>query len=65
MCRRSPLSVRARERRDIYRLPPSGERITLEKIAWTAPEEVKIEGPDEKALVYRSWETIEWKVVGS
>mgnify|MGYP003694650445 CR=1 FL=1 len=30
---------------------------------WTAPEEVKVEGPDEKALVYRGGETIEWKVV--
>jgi dihydroorotase len=48
-----------------YRLPPNEERITLEKISWTAPEEVKVEGPDEKALVYRGGETIEWKVVGS
>jgi len=28
------------------------------------PEEVKVAGPDEKALVYRGGETIEWKVVG-
>jgi dihydroorotase len=48
-----------------YRLPPNEERITLEKAAWTAPEDVKVEGPDEKALVYRGGETIEWKVVGS
>jgi dihydroorotase len=48
-----------------YRLPPNEERITLEKSAWTAPEEVKVEGPDEKALVYRGGETIEWKVVAS
>jgi dihydroorotase len=48
-----------------YRLPPNEERITLEKTAWTAPAEVKVEGPDEKALVYRGGETIEWKVVGS
>ena len=41
------------------------DRITLEKTAWTAPEDVKIEGPDDKALVYRGGETIEWKVVGS
>ncbi len=46
-----------------YRLPPNEERITLEKSPWTAPEEVKVEGPDEKALVYRGGETIEWKVV--
>ena len=30
-----------------------------------APEAVKVEGPDEKALVYRGGETIEWKVVAS
>ena len=32
---------------------------------WTAPEEVKVAGPDERALVYRGGETIEWKVVAS
>jgi dihydroorotase len=46
-----------------YKLPPNEERITLEKSAWTAPEEVKVEGPDEKALVYRGGEIIEWRVV--
>jgi dihydroorotase len=30
-----------------------------------APEEVKVEGPDEKVLVYRGGETIKWKVVAS
>jgi dihydroorotase len=48
-----------------YRLPPNEERITLEKIPWTAPEEVKVEGPDERALVYRGGDVIEWKVVVS
>jgi dihydroorotase len=48
-----------------YRLPPNEERITLEKTPWMAPEDVKVEGPDERALVYRGGETIEWKVVGS
>ena len=48
-----------------YRLPPNEERITLEKTSWTAPEEVEVEGPDEKALVYRGGEAIEWKVVAS
>src|ERR1700759_3574476 len=46
-----------------YRLPPNEARITLEKSPWTAPAEVKVEGPDEKALVYRGVETIEWRVV--
>jgi dihydroorotase len=48
-----------------YKLPPNEERITLEKSPWTAPEEVKVEGPDERALVYRGGETIEWKVVAN
>jgi dihydroorotase len=46
-----------------YRLPPNEETITLERPSWTAPEEVRVEGPDEKALVYRGGETIAWKVV--
>ena len=31
--------------------------------SWSAPEEVRVEGPDERALVYRGGETIEWRVV--
>jgi dihydroorotase len=46
-----------------YKLPENSETITIEKSPWTAPEEVKVEGPDDKALVYRGGETIEWKVV--
>jgi len=46
-----------------YKLPPNSETITIEKSSWTAPEEVKVEGPDDKALVYRGGETIEWRVV--
>ena len=46
-----------------YRLPPNEATIALEKSAWTAPPEVKVEGPDEKAPVYRGGESIEWKVV--
>ncbi len=48
-----------------YRLPPNEDTITLEKVAWTAPAEVKVEGPDERAIVYRGGETIPWKVVAS
>ena len=48
-----------------YKLPPNEATITLEKSSWTAPEEVKVEGPDEKAYVYRGGETIEWRVVGN
>jgi dihydroorotase len=47
-----------------YRLPPNEDSIALEKSPWTAPMEVKVPGPDERALVYRGGETIEWKVVG-
>jgi dihydroorotase len=46
-----------------YRMPPNEETITLEKTSWTAPEEVKVAGPDERALIYRGGETIAWKVV--
>jgi dihydroorotase len=46
-----------------YRLPPNEDKIALEKSPWTAPPEVKVPGPDERALVYRGGETIAWKVV--
>ena len=46
-----------------YRLPINSDTITLEKSSWVAPEEIKVEGPDERAIVYRGGETIEWKVV--
>jgi dihydroorotase len=46
-----------------YRLPANTETITLEKMPWTAPEEAKVAGPDERALIWRGGETIEWKVV--
>ena len=45
-----------------YGLPPNDETITLEAVPWTAPEEVRVEGPDERALVYRGGESIEWRV---
>ena len=46
-----------------YRLPPNTETITLERTGWTAPEEVEVDGPDERALIHRGGETIQWKVV--
>jgi dihydroorotase len=46
-----------------YKLPVNQDTITLEKTQWVAPEEIKVEGPDERALVYRGGDTIEWKVV--
>jgi dihydroorotase len=46
-----------------YRLPPNEERITLEDTPWTAPDELKVAGADERALVWRGGETIEWRVV--
>ena len=48
-----------------YRLPPNEETITLERSSWTAPEEVKVDGPDERALIYRGGETNESRVVSS
>jgi dihydroorotase len=46
-----------------YKLPVNQDTITLEKTQWVAPEEIEVEGPDERALVYRGGDTIEWKVV--
>jgi len=46
-----------------YRLPPNEDKIVLEKSPWTAPVEVRVAGPDERTLLYRGGETIEWKVV--
>jgi hypothetical protein len=43
------------------RPPPNEERIAREKIRWTAPDELKVEGPEGKTLVYRGAEAIEWK----
>jgi dihydroorotase len=47
-----------------YRLPPNEDKIELEKAPWTAPFEVEVAGPDERTLLYRGGETIEWKVAG-
>ena len=45
-----------------YRLPPNAETITLERAGWTAPKDIRIEGPEERALVHRGGEAIPWKV---
>jgi dihydroorotase len=46
-----------------YGLPPNEDTITLERSAWTAPAEMKVEGPEERALIYKGGEEIEWRVV--
>ena len=46
----------------VQKLPLNTGTITLEKTSWVAPEAVKVDGPDERAIVYRGGETIEWKV---
>ena len=46
-----------------YRLPPNEDTITLEQSSWAAPEDVKVDGPDERAIIYRGGETITWRVV--
>ncbi len=48
-----------------YRLPPNEGTITLERASWTAPEDVNVDGPEERALVHRGGETIQWKVVAN
>ncbi len=46
-----------------YGLAPNSETITLERADWTAPDEVAVPGPEERAIIYRGGETIEWRVV--
>jgi dihydroorotase len=48
-----------------YGLAPNSDTITLEEQPWTAPEEVKVDGPEERALVHRGGETIKWRVVAA
>ncbi len=45
-----------------YKLPTNTETITLEKTPWVAQREVNVDGPDERAIIYRGGETIDWKV---
>ena len=45
-----------------YGLEPNMETIVLERTSWIAPEEVSVDGPDERALVHRGGEQIQWKV---
>jgi dihydroorotase len=46
-----------------YGLAPNEATITLERQSWTAPEEVAVPGPEERAIIYRGGEVIEWRVV--
>ncbi len=48
-----------------YGLSPNAETITLERSTWTAPQQVLVDGPDERAYVYRGGEAIEWRVVSA
>ena len=48
-----------------YGLPPNAETITLERAPWTAPVEMKVEGPEERALIHRGGEAIPWRVVSA
>src|SRR5262245_30672360 len=47
-----------------YGLPPNQETITLEKRPWRVPEEITVDGPDERALVHHGGDTLQWQVVG-
>jgi dihydroorotase len=46
-----------------YGLAPNEDTITLERADWTAASEVAIDGPEERAIIYRGGEVIEWRVV--
>ena len=45
-----------------YGLPPNQETITLEKRPWRVPEEILVDGPDERALIHYGGETLQWQV---
>jgi len=47
-----------------YGMAPNEATITLERKPWTIPEQVLVDGPEERVLVYRGGETMEWQVVG-
>jgi dihydroorotase len=47
-----------------YRLAPNSRKLTLERTPWIAPEEVRVPGPEERALIYHGGEKIPWKVIG-
>jgi dihydroorotase len=47
-----------------YGVEPNRDTITLEKRAWTAPQTVAVEGPEERIPVYHGGETLAWQVVG-
>jgi dihydroorotase len=46
-----------------YGLAANEETITLEKRPWRVPEEIKVDGPDERALIHHGGETLHWQVV--
>ena len=48
-----------------YGLKPNDDTITLERRPWVPPEEINVAGPDERALIYRGGETLQWQVVAS
>jgi dihydroorotase len=47
-----------------YGMPPNRETITLVKEAWMVPEEITVDGPDERALIHYGGETLQWRVAG-
>ena len=48
-----------------YGLEPNKDTITLEKRPWTVPVAMKVEGPDEMALIHKGGHAMSWQVVES
>src|SRR5262249_59466283 len=44
-----------------YGLAANEATITLEKRPWRVPEEIKVNGPDERALIHHGGETLQWQ----
>jgi hypothetical protein len=44
-------------------MKPHDDTITLERAAWTPPETLGVDGPEECILVYRGGQTLNWRLV--
>ena len=46
-----------------YGLAVNSDTITLEKKPWIAPVAMKVEGPEEIALIHKGGQEMQWQVV--
>jgi dihydroorotase len=46
-----------------YGFPANASTIVLERVSWTVPLDVAVDGSEDRILVHRGGETLQWKVV--